>query len=115
MNLKLIKEKNNLKDIIKIIKNLIQENENLKIRISKLEQENEKMKLNLFYNSFDTRAYELESLFQKIALNEESKIIKNKYDLRLINQGIKFLFNNIITDLKLIYRSEDINFNQQRI
>ena len=110
MNLRLIKEMSSLKDVIYQLQNLIKENENLKNRVAKLEEENKKMKLNYFYNSFDTKAYKLENLFENLQLNDECKIIKNKYDLRLINQGIKFLFNKIIKNLKLMYRLND-DFN----
>ena len=107
MNLILVREMNSLKDVISQMKNLIKENENLKSRVSKLEEENEKMKLNYFYNSFDTQAYKLENLFENLKLNKDSNIINNKYDLRLINQGIKFLFNKTITNLKIFYQYKD--------
>ena len=107
MNLILVREMNSLKDVISQMKNLIKENENLKSRVSKLEEENEKMKLNYFYNSFDTQAYKLENLFENLKLNKDSNIINNKYDLRLINQGIKFLFNKTITNLKIFYEYKD--------
>ena len=45
IKLKLVKDINTLKDAIEEIKNLIKENEYLKIRLDKIEKENEKMKL----------------------------------------------------------------------
>ena len=105
LKLKLLKEINTLKDVIAQIKNLIKENEYLKIRLDKIEKENELMKLNYFYNSFDTKAYTLENIYR--SLISHSLTIKNKYDLRLINQGVKFLFNKIISNLKILYYYKD--------
>ena len=107
IKLKLLKDINTLKDAIEEIKNLIKENEYLKIRLDKIEKENEKMKLNYFYNSFDTSAYKLEYIYESLKANKESIIIKNKYDIRLINQGVKYLFNKIISNFKILYRYID--------
>jgi len=107
LKLKMVKDINSLKDAINQIKILMKENEYLKNRLDKIEKENEKMKLNFFYNSFDTNAYKIENIYNSLKANNESLIIINKYDLRLINQGVKFLFNKIISNFKIIYRNMD--------
>ena len=101
----LILEKNQ-SDQIHSFEDLKKEFKLLYKKVNLLEKENEKLRLNCLYNSFNMNSYKLENIFYYL----KSDIIKERGDLGLINQGIYNLFNKNIISFDLIYKSdEDIN------
>ena len=110
--LNLILEKNQ-SDQIHSFEDLKKEFKLLSKKVNLLEKENEKLRLNCLYNSFNMNSYKLENIFYYL----KSNIIRERGDLGLINQGIYNLFNKNIISFYLIYKSdEDINIqNFQQI
>ena len=106
---------NNLQDIIKIIKKLLQENKSLKKQINTLlkifEDYNAKMELNFEYNSLYSKAFKLDLIYQKLPSKD---IIQNKLDFSLINQGIQRLFQKNIFKFELKYKSENLKFECEK-
>ena len=103
--LNLILEKNQ-SDQIHSFEDLKKEFKLLSKKVNLLEKENEKLRLNCLYNSFNMNSYKLENIFYYL----KSDIIRERGDLGLINQGIYNLFNKNIISFDLIYKSdEDIN------
>ena len=106
--LNLILEKNKL-DQIHSFEDLKKEFKCLSKKVYLLEKENEKLRLNCLYNSFNMNSYKLENIFYYL----KSDIIRERGDLGLINQGIYNLFNKNIISFHLIYKSdEDINIQK---
>ena len=110
--LNLVLEKNQV-DQISTFEDLKKEIKLLSKKLNFLEKENEKLRLNCIYNSFNMNSYKLENIFYGL----KSDIIRTRKDFGLINQGIYNLFNKNIISFKLIYKSdEDINIqNFQKI
>ncbi len=110
--LNLVLEKNQV-DQISTFEDLKKEIKLLSKKLNLLEKENEKLRLNCIYNSFNMNSYKLENIFNVL----KSDIIRTRKDFGLINQGIYNLFNENIISFNLIYKSdEDINIqNFQRI
>ena len=110
--LNLVLEKNKV-DQISTFEDLKKEIKHLSKKLNLLEKENEKLRLNCIYNSFNMNSYKLENIFNVL----KSDIIRTRKDFGLINQGIYNLFNKNIISFNLIYKSdEDINIqNFQQI
>ena len=130
------KEINDLKDAFKLIKELIEENRNIKNELNKVKQNfqeyKEKMEtnlsdykakvksyffdfktiidLNFLYNSFDPKTYKLDYIYKNLP---SKVIIRNEWDFGLINRGIHDLFKKNIIKFEIIskYDSKDMNFN----
>ena len=110
--LNLVLEKNKV-DQISTFEDLKKEIKHLSKKLNLLEKENEKLRLNCIYNSFNMNSYKLENIFNVL----KSDIIRTRKDFGLINQGIYNLFNKNIIYFNLIYKSdEEINIqNFQKI
>ena len=110
--LNLVLEKNQV-DQISTFEDLKKEIKLLSKKLNLLEKENEKLRLNCIYNSFNMNSYKLENIFNVL----KSDIIRTRKDFGLINQGIYNLFNKNIIYFNLIYKSdEEINIqNFQKI
>ena len=105
-----------LKDAIDIINILKNDNKYLKNEINHLNKKYKifddfinKMKLNCFYNSFDTKAYLLEPIFNNLKSKE---IIKTREEFCLINSGIKHLFNKNINSFDFIFNANEKDFEK---
>ena len=105
-----------LKDAIDIINTLKKDIKFLKNEINNLNKKNKyfedyinKMNLNFFYNSFDTKAYRLESIFNNLKSKE---IMKTRGEFHLINDGIKHLFNKNINSLECIFLANENDFEK---
>ena len=98
------------------INSLVQKNKSLEKKLNDLETKfqeyQNKIEAILFYNEIDPNIYTLDIIFNNLPSKE---IIKNKHELRMINKGIKDIFNKNILCLeskfKYKYKSEFDNFN----
>ena len=83
---------NNLEEAIKTINILVEENENIKQRLTKVEKDfkeyKEKMELTFKYNSFDMNAYKLDEIYKQLA---SKTIIKDPSEFNLINQRVAII------------------------
>ena len=99
-------------EMINKINALSVENKSLENKLKDLEKKfqdyQNKIESILFYNEIDPNSYTLDSVFDNLASNE---IIKNKEEIRLINKGIKYLFNKNIISFECKYQSKAENFN----
>ena len=91
---------------------LSEKNKSLEKKLIDLEQKfqdyQNKMESILFYNEIDPNSYTLDYVFNNLSNNE---IIHNKEEIRLINNGIKHLFNKNIICFECKYQSKVENFN----
>ena len=99
-------------EMINKINALSVENKSLENKLKDLEKKfqdyQNKIESILFYNEIDPNSYTLDSVFDNLESNE---IIKNKEEIRLINKGIKYLFNKNIISFECKYQSKAENFN----
>ena len=106
---------NNLPDAIKAIKLLMEENQKIKQKLDTVEKNfkeyKEKMDLNFLYNSLDPKAYKLDDIYKNLFSKD---IIQNERDFYLINQGIQHLFKKNIVFFECIYKSNNLNFEQEK-
>ena len=106
---------NTLADAIKAIKLLREENKNIKRKLDTVEKNfneyKEKMNLNFLYNSFEPFAYKLDDIYNALSSKD---IIQNQRDFYLINQGIQHLFKKNIVFFECIYKSNNLNFEQEK-
>ena len=101
-----------INDALILIKELRNENNNLKNRLDEMEKKIENMNLNCEYNLFDVESYKLENIFKELTkggntkFNLHTSLINNRAELGLINKGIKHIFNSNITFMEMIYCSK---------
>ena len=99
-------------EMINKINALSVKNKSLENKLQDLEKKFEdyqkKMESILFYNEIDPNSYTLDSVFDNLPSN---RIIKNKEEIRLINKGIKNLFNKNIICFECKYQTKAENFN----
>ena len=102
----------NQMQLVSQINALSEKNKSLEKKLNDLEQKfqdyQNKMESILFYNEIDPNSYTLDYVFNNLSSNE---IIHNKEEIRLINNGIKHLFNKNIICLECKYQSKVENFN----
>ena len=95
---------------------LSEKNKSLEKKLIDLEQKfqdyQNKMESILFYNEIDPNSYNLDYVFNNLSSNE---VIKNKEEIRLINKGIKHLFNRNIICFECKYQSKVENFNPNNL
>ena len=102
---------NKLEEAIKAIHILVEENKNIKQRLTKVEKDfkeyKEKMELTFKYNSFDMNAYKLDEIYKQLS---SKKIIKDPSEFNLINQGVQQLFRKNIVYFELVYGAPNLDF-----
>ena len=105
----------NQMQLVSQINALSEKNKSLEKKLNDLEQKfqdyQNKMESILFYNEIDPNSYTLDYVFNNLSSNE---IIHNKEEIRLINNGIKHLFNKNIICFECKYQSKVENFNPQQ-
>ena len=80
-----------INDALILIKELRNENNNLKNRLDEMEKKIENMNLNCEYNLFDVESYKLENIFKELTkggntkFNLHTSLINNRAELGLIN------------------------------
>ena len=101
-----------INDALILIKELRNENNNLKNRLDEMEKKIENMNLNCEYNLFDVESYKLENIFKELTkggntkFNLHTSLINNRAELGLINKCIKHIFNSNISLMEMIYCSK---------
>ena len=102
----------NQMQMVNHINSLIKKNKSLEEKLNALEKKfqdyQNKMEKILFYNEIDPNSYTLDIIFNDLISKE---IIKTKEELRLINKGIKHLFNRNIISLESKYKSKVEDFD----
>ena len=91
---------------------LFEKNKSLEKKLIDLEKKfqdyQNKMESILFYNEIDPNSHTLDIMFNNLS---SKKIIQNKKEMRLINKGIKHLFNRDIICFECKYHSKFEDFN----